>query len=81
MLKKNLRSCIGCRKKTKKEELLRVSVNKDKIISFDKDGRGAYLCFSEGCFQKAINRKKNAFSFNLKAKVSKEFLEQIRAKI
>ena len=43
-----LRSCIACREKTAKRELLRVVVKPDGGIAFDVSGklsgRGAYLC-------------------------------------
>ena len=58
-----LRTCISCRSKKEKSELVRyVLVN--NIVTQDhigrKPGRGAYLCNSQTCFDRAV--KSHAFS-------------------
>ncbi len=52
------RSCIVCKKKLPKKELLRFCIKGDKIIldKFQKEGgRGAYFC--EECLPKIKNKK------------------------
>lgn len=56
-----MRQCIGCGEMKSKKELLRVLRTAEDEITFDatgrKNGRGAYLCFSEECLHKAIRTK------------------------
>lgn len=52
------RTCIVCKKKTNKYELLRLCLKDGKVVvdKFQKlGGRGAYLC--PGCIPKLKNRK------------------------
>ena len=78
MKNKFLRRCVGCRQSFPKEKLIRVAKDKSGKISFEKGGRGAYLCLSMDCFEKALRRKKDAFSFTLKQKLKSEEIERIR---
>lgn len=52
-----MRMCLGCQEMRPKKELIRVVKNKENEISLDfngkKPGRGAYLCKSISCFEKA----------------------------
>lgn len=56
-----MRSCVGCREKKEKSELLRIVRTPDMEIKIDPKGkapgRGAYLCKKEECFHKAIKNK------------------------
>ncbi|MCD5410416.1 MAG: YlxR family protein [Clostridiales bacterium] len=56
-----LRKCISCNEMKQKKELLRVVCNKADEITIDntgkKHGRGAYVCYSSDCFEKAKNKK------------------------
>jgi hypothetical protein len=65
MLMKNLkkiplRTCIGCKEKKQKKELIRIIRNSDGRIEIDitgkKSGRGAYVCYNIECFEKALKR-------------------------
>jgi len=57
-----IRTCIGCREKRKKEEMIwfkqssngRVAINKEKNLK----GRGFYLCPDLICLKKAQKRNK-----------------------
>lgn len=53
-----MRMCVGCREMKPKRELLRVVRSPEGEISFDltgrKSGRGAYVCRSQDCLQKAV---------------------------
>jgi predicted RNA-binding protein YlxR (DUF448 family) len=57
-----LRMCIGCQEMKPKKELIRIVRNKDNEISVDltgkKPGRGAYICKSAACFEKARKGKR-----------------------
>lgn len=56
-----MRMCVGCREMKPKKELLRVVKSAEGDISFDKtgkqSGRGAYICASEACLQKAVKAR------------------------
>lgn len=57
-----LRMCLGCQEMKPKKELIRVVKSKENEISVDftgkKAGRGAYICKSVECFQKARKTKR-----------------------
>lgn len=65
-----MRQCIGCGEMKSKKELLRILKTAEGEISFDvtgrKNGRGAYLCFSKECLQKAAKTKGLERSFQMK---------------
>ena len=56
-----MRKCVGCGEKKKKKELLRVLRTEEEGFVLDttgkKNGRGAYICYSRDCFQKAVKNK------------------------
>lgn len=62
MKKIPMRSCVMCREKVEKRELLRIVRNTEGKIEFDptgkKNGRGVYLCRKENCIQSVKNRQK-----------------------
>ena len=82
-----VRSCVGCRERKFKDELLRVVKTAGGDVRFDitgkSDGRGAYLCRDMGCLDKAL--KKGGFARTLKCGVSektrRELEEQLKAVI
>ena len=53
-----MRKCTGCGEMKSKREMLRVLRTTEDEIILDatgrKNGRGAYLCGSTECFQKAV---------------------------
>lgn len=55
-----VRTCVGCKRRALKDELIRIAVCDGKLV-FDEDnrqtGRGAYICKHRDCFEKAIKRK------------------------
>lgn len=67
--------CLGCQEMKPKKELIRVVKNKENEISVDftgkKAGRGAYICKSAECFQKARKTKRleRAFEASISAEV------------
>ena len=64
------RMCIGCNNKKDKKELIRVVLNKNGEIAIDKTGklagRGAYICDSIECLEKAIKTKRLEKCFDMK---------------
>ncbi len=52
-----IRSCVGCKKKRSKKELVRLKKGGDGTLLIDwmknMGGRGFYLCPEEACFKKA----------------------------
>lgn len=57
-----LRKCLGCSEGKPKRELIRIVKNKDGEIFVDltgkANGRGAYICKSRDCLEKAIKTKR-----------------------
>ena len=78
--KQPIRKCVGCNESRLKKELCRVVRTPDGNIELDdkgkKSGRGAYLCFSEECLEKAI--KNHGLERSLKAAIPKEIYEDLK---
>lgn len=74
------RTCSVCRTQKNKNELLRIVKNKDNIINIDEtgkqEGRGAYICYSMECLEKA--RKGQKLENALKVKIEDKTYEQIK---
>ncbi len=70
-----LRKCIGCGEMKDKRELVRIVRNKEGEISVDlvgkKPGRGAYICKSIECLDKAQKAKRleRAFSTRIEPEI------------
>ena len=64
-----LRKCTGCQEMKDKRQLIRIVKTKDGNISIDntgkKNGRGAYICKSISCLEKAIKNKGLERSFKV----------------
>lgn len=82
---KNLpkRTCIGCNEIKLKKELIRIVKNKEGQILVDKtgkaNGRGAYICDSIECLEKAIKTKR--LERNFETKISDEIYNELRQTI
>lgn len=67
-LKIPMRMCLGCNEMKPKKELMRVVKSSDGLISLDftgkKNGRGAYICKSSECFNKARKTRRIEKSFS-----------------
>ncbi|MDL2318290.1 YlxR family protein [Eubacteriales bacterium OttesenSCG-928-A19] len=76
-----MRMCVGCREMKPKRELLRVVRSPEGEISLDttgkKAGRGAYVCPSAQCLQRAV--KSRQLDRALEAKVDDDVFEALRA--
>ena len=77
------RTCIGCNSQKNKNELIRIVKNKDGDISIDRtgkaNGRGAYICDSIDCLEKAIKTKRLNKIFE--TNISDEIYENLRGVI
>jgi uncharacterized protein len=78
-----MRMCTGCMEMKPKKELVRVVKNKDGEVSIDltgkKPGRGAYVCRSLQCLEKAFKTKK--LDRNLEVTISAELYEKLKGEI
>ena len=77
------RTCVICRQKKYKSELIRIVKNKENIVSMDKtgkkEGRGAYICNNIECLEKAIKTK--TLKKILDIDIDEEIYENIRESI
>lgn len=77
------RTCLGCSESKPKKELIRIVKQSDGKIFIDKtgkaDGRGAYICNSVECLEKAIKSKRLERSFE--TKIDNEIYESLRGVI
>lgn len=80
MKKIPLRRCIGCFESKPKNELYRIVRTTEGEILLDKtgkkNGRGAYICSSKECLERAIKGKKLEKEFE--TKISDEIYEELR---
>lgn len=78
-----MRKCIGCQEMKNKKEMMRVlKTSEDEIIldtTGKKNGRGAYICFSKECFEKAIKNK--GLERSLKTGIPPEVYESLKKEI
>jgi len=76
-----LRSCIACRNKTAKRELLRIVALQDGGIAFDSggklSGRGAYLCST--CAGDADNIRKGRLEHTLRTGIADAQWQEVAA--
>ncbi len=74
-----MRKCVGCQEMKSKKEMMRVLKTSEDTFELDatgkKNGRGAYLCFSKKCFEKAVKNKGLERSF--KQAIPKEVYEKL----
>ncbi len=78
-----LRKCTGCQERKDKRTMLRILRTPEGEIVLDttgkKNGRGAYLCYSQDCLKKA--RKSRALERSLNARISDETYEMLKKEI
>ena len=75
-----MRMCTGCREMKPKKELIRVVKTPEGEIKLDAvgklNGRGAYICPSEACFEKA--RKSNRIANILECSIPEEIYDEMQ---
>jgi uncharacterized protein len=78
-----MRQCLGCREMKEKKELIRVVRTPGGSISLDfrgkVPGRGAYVCRSAACLEKAI--KTRALERALGEKIPEELYNALREQL
>ena len=83
MKKIPIRTCIGCNEAKPKRELIRIVKTAEGDVSVDltgkKNGRGAYICPSVSCLEKAIKTKRLCRAFEMP--IENELYEKLRAEI
>lgn len=74
-----MRQCVGCREQKNKRELIRILRTPEGEVVADatgkKNGRGAYLCPSRECLQKA--RKSKALERSLNTEIPSEVYDAL----
>lgn len=77
------RKCISCQDRNSKKALMRIVKNKDEEIFVDNtgkaNGRGAYICASKECLEKAI--KTRALNRAFKLEIPKEVYDNLSEEI
>ncbi|MCR3758546.1 RNase P modulator RnpM [Clostridium felsineum] len=77
------RMCTGCMEMKPKKELIRIVKNKEGEVSVDtsgkKPGRGAYICKSVECLEKAVKQKR--LEKNLEIKINEELYNKLRNEV
>ena len=77
------RTCVGCNQTKNKRDLIRIVKNNNNEIFIDltgkANGRGAYICNSVECLDKAVKSKK--LEKNFETKISDEIYESLRGVI
>jgi len=73
------RSCVACRAVRPKRELIRLARTAERRVEIDasnqKDGRGAYLCRKEECWQAGL--RSNRLEYALKTTLTSQNREQL----
>ncbi|MDD5866887.1 RNase P modulator RnpM [Lachnospiraceae bacterium YH-ros2228] len=81
--KRPLRRCVACGNIRDPREMFRLVRKTDGSVSLDptgrENGRGAYLCKSESCLDKAIQKK--LIERSLKAAVDPAVYDQVRKEL
>ena len=78
-----MRMCVGCDEMKPKKELIRIVRSPEGEISLDttgkKSGKGAYICASRECFEKAkkSRRLEKAFSCQISQEIYAELDKQL----
>ncbi len=73
--------CLGCQQLHVKRDLIRIVRSPEGEFSIDltgkKSGRGAYICNSVECFDKAV--KERRFEKSFKSAIDNKIYEELRA--
>ncbi len=77
------RTCIGCKTKKNKKDLIRIVKDKEGNIFIDRtgkaNGRGAYICDNITCLEQAVKSKSLQKSFEMN--ITEEIYEKLRGVI
>ncbi|RDU24374.1 YlxR family protein [Anaerosacchariphilus polymeriproducens] len=74
-----MRQCVGCMEMKNKKEMIRVLKTAENELTIDttgrKNGRGAYICKSKECLEKAYKSK--GLERSLKTSIPREIYETL----
>lgn len=77
------RLCLGCQEQKPKKELVRIVRSPEGEFSVDmtgkKSGRGAYICNSKECFEKAV--KEHRFERSFKGAIDRAVYAELREQL
>lgn len=77
------RMCVGCKVKKNKRDLVRVVRTPEQELCVDltgkKSGRGAYICPSIDCLQKALKNK--GLERSLELPISEALIEKLQEQL
>ena len=83
MKKIPMRKCVGCQEMKGKKEMIRILKTEQEGIILDatgrKNGRGAYICRSGECLEKAI--KNRGVERSLKMSIPQEVYDSLKKEI
>lgn len=78
-----MRKCTGCGELKPKKDLVRVIKDENSEVKMDltgkQNGRGAYVCRSMECLNKAIKTK--AIERSLQTKISEEVYDKLKTEL
>lgn len=78
-----IRSCCACRKRAPKRDLIRFFRSSEDRLEIDETqraaGRGAYVCPSMPCFERAL--KKGSFARTLRARSIASNVDDLRPRL
>jgi hypothetical protein len=52
-----VRTCVGCRTRRPKADMVRFVVGGGRVALGNADGRGTYVCRAESCLEKVLKRR------------------------
>lgn len=77
------RMCVGCRQMSPKRELIRIVKSPEGVLSVDMKGkapgRGAYICKSFECLEKALKQKQ--LERALEVKIGDDIAARLREEV
>lgn len=78
-----MRRCTGCMEMKSKKDMIRVIKTPEGEICIDvtgrKNGRGAYICNNQECFEKALKNK--GLERSLKSVIPKDITDELKASL
>jgi len=78
-----LRRCLGCRKRRKKDELIRLVYVGGRGVVMDAGhkmpGRGAYLCNDAGCLRRGLDAKAMSYAFKRKVTIDENLRKSMKS--
>ena len=80
MKKVPMRQCVGCREMKDKKDMIRVIRTADGEVCIDesgrKNGRGAYICRSQACLDKAVSG--HGLERSMKTQISPDIYKKLQ---